>query len=222
MDCVLFDLDGTVADTEILKAKGLALTVQSFGGRASPEVYRSVMGQSWEAVTGAFFSAAGISISLCDFNSVFRNLYGQLIENELIESRSIHRFVRFLKSQSVRLGLVSSASPWMIQKALAKLSLEHSFDVIVSNADTEKHKPHPEAYLLALKRLGAAATSTIAFEDSESGFQAAARAGIGVYGVRHTFNVSHDFSLCKAVISTFDECLSWELFAESALTPPAE
>jgi HAD superfamily hydrolase (TIGR01509 family) len=222
MDCVLFDLDGTVADTEVLKAKGLALAVQAFGGHVSPEVYKAVMGQSWECVTRAFFHSAGIEIPLNDFNPVFRERYSQLIDNELVESRSILHFLRFLKSQKMRLGLVSSASPWMIQKVVGKLGLNESFDMIISNADTEKHKPHPEAYLLALAKLSVNPEATIAFEDSESGFVAATTAGLNVYGIRHAYNDRHDFSLCKGVISNFDECLSWKMLSKAPITPPAE
>jgi HAD superfamily hydrolase (TIGR01509 family) len=218
MDCVLFDLDGTVADTEVLKAQALSQAVQSFGQPVSPEIYKSVMGQSWEAVTNAFFNASGVAVALEEFNPVFRQAYSQLIDQELIESRSINRFISFLKSNQVAVGLVSSASPWMIQKTLAKLRLENAFEVVISNADTEKHKPHPDAYLIALEKLGMDSDSAIAFEDSESGFKAANAARLEVYGVRHAYNARHDFSLCKEVISSFEECLNWKTFSKEMFT----
>lgn len=214
MDCVLFDLDGTVADTEVLKARAVAHAAQTFGRAVSPEIYKTVMGQSWEVVTRAFFDASGIDVSLQEFNPVFREAYSQLIEQELVEARSINRLIQFLKTNEIRVGLVSSASPWMVQKTLSKLGLEEAFEVVITNADTEKHKPYPDAYLLALEKLATDPSSAIAFEDSESGFKAANAAGLEVYGVSHSYNDRHDFTLCKEVISNFDECLQWKIFTQ--------
>lgn len=212
MKCALFDLDGTVADTEILKAKAIALTIQKLGGQASPETYKSVMGQGWEDVTGAFFQKAGLEPDLDTFNPIFRESYSNLIDSELDENRSIKNFLKFLKEKEFSLGLVSSASPWMIQKALTKLNLADNFDAIISNADTEKHKPHPEAYLKALAMLQREPSNTIAFEDSEPGFKAATAAGLAVYGVKHAYNEAHSFNLCQKTIISFDECFAWEMF----------
>jgi len=211
MKCVLFDLDGTVADTEVLKAKALSLAVKSLGGDAAPEIYKSVMGQSWEDVTSTFFRHAGVEVSLESFNPIFREKYSALIDSELIEKRAILKFICFLKSKGLLIGLVSSASPWMIDKALSKLNLKTEFDIIVSNADTDRHKPYPDAYLIALEKLGVASENTIVFEDSQSGFQAASAAGLTVYGIRHNYNELHDFQLCRGVLTSFEECLGWEL-----------
>ncbi len=208
----LFDLDGTLADTEVLKAKALASSVQKFGGIVSHEIYKNVMGQSWEAVTGVFFRHAGIDVALDRFNPVFREEYGRLIDSELSAKPSVSEFIEVLKSKNSTIGLVSSASPWMIQKTLAKLKLENTFDVIVSNAEVERHKPHPDAYLFALEKLAVSNNEAIAFEDSESGFQAAQAAGLKVYGVRHSYNNLHDFSLCAGTIMSFEECLTQRLF----------
>lgn len=212
MDCVFFDLDGTAADTEVLKAKSLSYAVNEFGVKIDPEFYKTVMGQSWEVVTGSFFKHAGISISLDVFNPIFQEKYKQLIELDLIDKRSVVSFINFLKNKKISVGLVTSASPWMIVKVLSKLNLENKFDTIVSNADTTEHKPHPDAYLIALQRLGIKNNAAIAFEDSNSGFSAATSAGINVYGVKHDFNEQHSFDLCQGTITSFDECMNWTIF----------
>lgn len=141
MNCVLFDLDGTIADTEVLKAKALALSVQEFCGKAHLDLYKGVMGQSWEVVTSAFFEVAGLNISHAEFNL--------------------------------------------------------------------------DAYLIALKKLGVDSRKTVVFEDSESGFKAAHAASLTVFGVRHSFNETHDFSLCARTLTEFRDCLTWEIFEHS-------
>jgi HAD superfamily hydrolase (TIGR01509 family) len=212
MKSVLFDLDGTIADTETLKAKALASAIEQFGGRPKSEIYKQVMGQSWESVTSAFFAESGIRVSLDQFNPAFREIYGRLIDEELAETRRIAPFLQLLKSKGILIGLVSSASPWMIHKTLLKLHIEDAFEVVISNADTVRHKPHPDAYLIALAKLRVEPSNAIAFEDSESGFQSARAAGLTVYGVKHLYNAGHSFDLCARTLTSFDECLNWEIF----------
>lgn len=201
MKTVLFDLDGTLANTEVLKAQALSLAVRHFGGFVSPGVYKNVMGQSWQAVTQKFFDRANMQISLDEFDPIFREIYSGLIDS-LDKNQNVDAFVRSLKSSGYKLGLASSAAPWMIEKILARLELQNIFDAIVGGDDVKKHKPDPEAYLLILQKLNAQPETTIVFEDSESGFQAAHAASLKVYGIRHEFNEDHDFSLCAQV---FDE-----------------
>ena len=198
MKTVLFDLDGTLADTEVLKAQGLSLAMLHFGGTVAPGVYKIVMGQSWEAVTAKFFNRANIHVPSKEFDPVFREISTSLIES-LNPDPETEKLIQTLKSQNYQLGLVSSAAPWMIDKILARLNFQNVFDAIVGGDDVEKHKPDPEAYRVMLQKLEAEPTSTIAFEDSESGFKAAHAANLKVYGIRHEYNEGHDFTLCTQV-----------------------
>ena len=204
MKTVLFDLDGTLADTEVLKAEGLSLAMRHFGGTVAPGIYKIVMGQSWEAVTAKFFNRANIQVPSKEFDPVFREIYTSLIES-LQPNLDTEKLIQTLKSQNYQLGLVSSAAPWMIDKILARLNFQNVFDAIVGGEDVKNHKPDPEAYLVMLKKLDADASSTVAFEDSESGFKAAHAAHIKVYGVRHEYNEGHDFSLCTQVFDRLSE-----------------
>lgn len=212
MKSVLFDLDGTIANTEVLKAKALSQSISSLGGYASADIYKSVMGQSWSSVTDIFFKTAGLKPNLDLLNAYFKEHYQNLIESNLVEENGISNFLRFLKERNISLGIVSSASPWMIEKVLQRLNLNDKFDLVVSNADTSNHKPHPDAYLIALTKLNASKNSTIVFEDTESGFLAATSAGLPVYGVKHSFNQNHNFASCTKTITSFEECLHWEIF----------
>lgn len=207
MKAILFDLDGTVANTEVLKAKALSLSIGSMGGSASADIYKDVMGKSWEVVTDDFFKHGNVKADLETLNKFFKTHYIELIDKELKEENGISDFLKTLKEKNISVALVSSASPWMIDTVLKKLGLTNEFPIIVSSEDTKNHKPHPEAYLIALKKLTVSASQAIAFEDSTSGFQAAHAAGLEVYGLKHAFNQNHDFSLCKKTITSFQEFL---------------
>lgn len=201
----LFDLDGTLVDSEPLKGKALALSIKYFGGDVEPEIYKDVMGKSWEQVTQHFFSRSGVTVSLDIFDSIFRKHYEELLDSTLIEKEGLRSFLEISRSMQIKMALVTSASKWMTDKILEKLSLSHFFDVIVTKEDVLQHKPHPEAYLLALKKLNVLPSDAVVFEDSESGALAAQAAKCRFIFVQHEFNQQHSFEGAYQVIDSFKE-----------------
>lgn len=199
----LFDLDGTLVDSEPLKGEALALAIKHFGGNVSQEAYKNVMGQTWEEVTQHFFSKSGVSVALDVFDPVFRKYYEELLDSNLKEKEGLSTFLEFSKSMQVKVALVTSASTWMTEKILKKLSLSHFFDAIVTREDVSLHKPHPEAYLLALEKLNVSAPDAMIFEDSEAGALAARAAKCPFIFVQHNFNQRHSHQGAYRVIDSF-------------------
>lgn len=201
---LLFDLDGTLVDSEPLKGQALALATKHFGGDVSSEIYKDVMGKTWEEVTQYFFSNSGISVTLDLFDPVFRKHYDELLNSNLTEKEGLRSFLEFSKSTKIKMGLVTSASKWMTEKILKQLSLSHFFDVIVTREDVALHKPNPEAYLLALKKLDVSPSDSVVFEDSESGVLAAQAAKCRFIFVQHGFNQRHSREGAYQVIDSFN------------------
>ena len=71
-----------------------------------------------------------------------------------------------------------------VERQLRTIGIQDQFSVIVTSEDTERHKPEPDAFLLAAKKLGVAAERCLVFEDSPLGFQAAEAAGMQFVDVR--------------------------------------
>ena len=68
-----------------------------------------------------------------------------------------------------------------ITRTLDRLAIREWFDAMVVAEDTPRHKPEPDVFLEAARRLGVAATGCVVFEDTDIGLEAARRAGmIGV------------------------------------------
>ena len=108
----LFDLDGTLVDSEKLKGKALAETCSLFGAKVDADIYKAVMGESWAHVTAYFFKKANITPDFDTFNDQFKKIYQELIRTELKANPNIEKLLTKLKAKEKILGLVISASCW--------------------------------------------------------------------------------------------------------------
>jgi len=203
----LFDMDGTLVNSEKIKGKALTETCRRFGGEVDASIYKKVMGSSWEFVARHFFNSAKIKPETEEFNTAFTPIYKGLLFNELLPNPNVIAFLNNLKSKRVRMGLVSSASRWMVNHIVAQLNLSAFFEVVITKENVIKHKPDPEAYLLALERLALPSSEVVIFEDSNAGLIAARKANCDVVAFKHEFNANHDLSLAIKVISDYDELL---------------
>jgi beta-phosphoglucomutase-like phosphatase (HAD superfamily) len=93
----------------------------------------------------------------------------------------------------------------MIEGVVKRNGFGEYFDLVVGREDVRQHKPHPEAYVLALSRLNISAKDAVVFEDSEAGVVAGCAAGCRVVAIRHEYNRRHDFSEAMRVIESYDE-----------------
>ena len=200
----LFDMDGTLVDSEKLKGLALVKACMHFGGEVDVETYKAVMGESWEQVTNYFFMKARIAPDFDEFNAVFKLAYQELLFHELKPNPNVVEFLSVLKDRGKKIGVVSSAFAWMVDQVLTQLDLKKFFDVVITQENVARHKPDPEAYLLALEKLDLPCSEVLVFEDSEVGIIAAKNAGCDTVAFKHEFNANHDFSLALQVITDFD------------------
>ncbi len=204
----LFDMDGTLVNSEPLKGKALAMACADYHGEVDYHIYKEVMGESWEVVTVHFFKHAAITPPYEALNARFREYYQQLIENEVELTDGVVDFLHQCQRDGKVCAVVSSGALWMVERLLAKWQLQGFFKEVITKEDVSCHKPDPEAYLRALQRLNLRPEQAVIFEDSSAGIAAGISAGCDLVAVEHEFNVNNDLSAAKASIRSFQALLS--------------
>jgi len=200
----LFDMDGTLVNSEKLKGLALSKTCTLFRGQASVDVYKAVMGESWEKVRSHFLEVAQINPDAEDFDEEFRNIYMGLL-GRVEANPNVVQLLTDLKKQGKKLGLVSSASSWMMDQVLERIQLTGFFDVVISKEHVNNHKPAPDAYMAALEKLSLPSSEVLIFEDSYAGLVSAHKAKCDVVAFKHEFNYNHDFRLAVQTIADYKE-----------------
>jgi HAD superfamily hydrolase (TIGR01509 family) len=177
------------------------------------------MGKPHEAVRSAFVAQAGIAPDLEKYSRLYQEAYRHLLRDRLAVVPGAIELCQELSERGFLLGVVTSSRSWMTDYVLSKTGLDHFFDVQVSAEDVQTPKPAPDAYMLALQRLGVRPATAVAFEDSETGVEAAAKAGITVLAVRHDWNQGHDLSKAVAEFASFRNTALVVGTVESILVP---
>jgi HAD superfamily hydrolase (TIGR01509 family) len=175
---LIFDFDGTLADTSSLHAHAFAETLAPFGIIVN---YSKLAGLKTADALLLCFADAKLATpetqTLTDLVEEKQRRVRTLINETLKPLPGVDEFLIWAKKQ-YSIALVTSGSRGTVELALNKLGWTGWFDPILFAEDVVHAKPNPEGFLRVLDMTGVAVEEALVFEDSEVGFKAAQAAGI--------------------------------------------
>jgi HAD superfamily hydrolase (TIGR01509 family) len=181
---VLWDLDGTLVDTEPFWIECEFALVAEHGGRWSLKDAHALVGN--DLLTSAEYLRVNGGVDLPPAEIVDRLLDG--VVARVREHVPWRPGARRLLAELVALG-VPCALVTMSYRRLADAVVDSlppgTFATLVTGDEVDNGKPHPEAYLEAAARLGVPPGRCVAIEDSPTGVASAEAAGVAVLAVEH-------------------------------------
>ncbi|MFB8386099.1 HAD family hydrolase [Microbacterium sp. NPDC055910] len=179
---VLWDMDGTLVDTESHWMAAEAALVGRFSGEWTPEQALSLVGLGL-ADAARILQDAGVRMSVEDIVDHLTDTVMSTIAAEGVPFRpGARELLRDLRAAGIKTGLVTMSMRRMAS-AIADLIGDDMFDVVVAGDDATRPKPFPDPYLQACEALGAAPEQTAAIEDSPNGMRSAVASGATSIGV---------------------------------------
>lgn len=164
----IFDLDGTIIDSELIGLTTLQAILKEQGIEKTLDELRFSLGIPG-TTTLEVLNIADIPTTL----QAWMEKEKPLMKNVPIFSGMMEVIEKLpLK------GIVTSQSKAELNNSFYQLNIAHYFHTIISADDTEKHKPNPEPLKLALKRLGVKSSEAIYIGDSRYDMQCARSAGV--------------------------------------------
>lgn len=174
----IFDMDGTLLDTEAAQHRAFEETAAALGWPVPAEVLEAMVGINRDANEIMLADRLGPDFPLARFYADSDILFEAAVDAGLPLRPGARLILDHFRDAGVPIALCTSTIGGKAQERLAKVGLLDYFDLVVTRSDVVQAKPHPEPYLLAASRLGVDPADCVAVEDSYAGVRSATAAGI--------------------------------------------
>jgi HAD superfamily hydrolase (TIGR01509 family) len=231
LEALLFDVDGTLADTEMthLMAFNHAFAELGLDWRWDVPQYRNLLSVSGgkERIRAYWTSrpdlpramdGQALNQTIDRLHEVKTATYEAAVQEGEVQFRpGVIELLTAAREAGLRLAIATTTSPVNIHALLKKalgLDWTQYFSVIEDASTAPRKKPDPMVYQQTLKRLGVDASVCLAFEDSANGLKAARASGLATVITTNSFTEDHDFTGALRVLPslqgvTLDDLRQW-------------
>jgi beta-phosphoglucomutase len=200
---VIFDVDGTLVDSEPLHFEAARQSLLPFGLNLAVEDYREFgMSRGAWNLYEELSQKYKIDIDKERAFTIKKEIFQELFREHIALRPGVLQFVEDL-SQEYALGVASSGARENVCYILEKTRIEKYFKAVVTANDVEKVKPFPDIYFKACDLMDLGTEKCLAVEDSETGLRAAKAAGLRCIVVPCEFTKRQDFSQADIVLKDF-------------------
>ena len=174
LDTVVFDFDGTLADTSELIINSFQTVYKKFFGEEKPVEYISqFFGEPLKVTIEREFPQPFEDV----FNE-YREYQSGKFNNDVKLFNNAAEILQYLKSKNIKTAIVTSRMRESVIKALNYFNIDKYFDVVIAVNDTINHKPHPEPLLKAINLLGTSPDKTLFVGDSRFDMECAINSNV--------------------------------------------
>ena len=189
LKCVIFDVDGTIFDSEKVWKEKAAEISKKYNIDIDEPLRVKLCGRSEKAAIKIMHKAFP-SINAAAVRKEWRDSVVMVMRTQNIPlKKGFKSLFNFLKSHSFRLALASGNSLEGIKIYFENIGMNatETFDGIFTSQDVKRSKPSPQIYRLACKKLNVKPKDCLVIEDSPNGVKSATRAGIKTIMVPDVF-----------------------------------
>lgn len=179
---VLFDMDGTLVDSEKIWDLTLQELAATLGGRLSPDTRAAMLGSNLYNSVTLLHDDLGITADPATSGRILLERTREYFARGLTWQPGARDLLNAVRAAGLPTALVTSTHRDLVDVALRTIG-PHYFDAVVCGDEVTHNKPHPEPYLRAAELLGVTPTDCVAVEDSPTGVASAQAAGCAVLAV---------------------------------------
>ena len=181
MEAVIFDLDGLLADTEIISLKVYQELLRDFGIPFTEETYsRDYSGHREEENVQRFLDTYDLPWNFDQTLDKVYELEAQILAKGVNLKKGAKNLLTYLQKEGIPIALATSSVESRARMILDSNGILSLFDNLVFAKDVKRSKPYPDIFLKACSDLNVLPENCLVLEDSEAGIEAASRAGIPV------------------------------------------
>ena len=194
---ILFDLDGTLADSETYYVNGTIKWLSKKGVNIDFKTASGIIGLNMDETYEYISKISGFSKEeIKKVNEDFFSKEDPLKYNEVLFNDVIKCFEE-LKKQNIKICICSMSPRLYVERFIKECNLNEYIDMYISDDDCRKPKPSPEIYIKAINYLGITPKEAVVVEDAPNGIKAGI--GSGAYVIARNgakFGLNQEGALC--------------------------
>jgi len=180
IQAVLFDMDGTVFDTEPIYRRCWIRAAKEVGFDVDMDLFFArICGLNMTDIASCVYHFYGEDTPFEEIRTLRRGYLDEELESGVLPFKpGAPEIFGELKKRGIRIALATSTGRKMVDRYLQMSGLEGVFDIIMTGETVTRGKPHPEIFLTAAAKLGIAPAHCVVVEDSPNGVRAGHAAGM--------------------------------------------
>jgi beta-phosphoglucomutase-like phosphatase (HAD superfamily) len=208
---LVFDMDGLMVDSEPLWFEVEQEFARSRGGDFTKDLAQACVGRGMAHTLGVMRDQLGVDVDVERDAAVIVNLFVARV-GELSLKPGFSELFEEACARGIPRAVASSSARRLVDATLARFGLLPRFDAVVTGDCVKRHKPAPDVFLEAARRLGVDVGGCVVLEDSHSGVVAARAAGMRVIAVPEAEHASFE-PLADSVVADLHEARARISFA---------
>ncbi len=202
---VVFDLDGTMLNTEDIFEDAGQQLMQRRGLTMTREIRRSMLGRRPLEAFTALKQATGIADDIESLLQETKQIFQELAADRVQLMPGVEWLLQLTEDLHLPRAVATSSPQKYMRWLLDLVGLYSRFAFVLTAEDVVQGKPHPEIYLKAAARLRVDPQEMLVLEDSETGVAAAAAAGAQVVAVPNRHTDYGDFSRAQLRVNSLQD-----------------
>lgn len=203
---VLYDMDGTLLDTEKLHKRAWTVTAAKRGVTMGPEFYQGAMGRN---LTRVFALIEELYPNIGDIRSLYEEKEALcrkwMEEGGVPVLPGVYHTLGLLKALGVKQCVCTSTSRDSAEKTLTSAGILPKLNALMCGDDLEKSKPDPQIFLRGAQKLNTPIEECAVVEDAPAGVEAGLRSGARVFIVPGMLEMPQEFEArCTRINSLWE------------------
>ncbi|PQO29390.1 HAD family hydrolase [Bremerella cremea] len=208
---VVFDMDGTILNTEMLYPKVSAEILRRRGLNLTQDLTDAMMGRPAPVAFQAMIDWHDLADTIQILERESEEIFADILEVSLGLMPGFTELFKSLKDSRYPLAVCTSASRSTALDLLSRFNITPDLDFVIGGDEVQHGKPHPEIYLTAASRLAVSPQEIAVFEDSETGCRAAIDAGTHAIAVPGDHSRKHTFDGAQLIADTLHDQRIYDL-----------
>lgn len=205
---VLFDMDGTLVNSNELHASAWAEVLERFGHEISAEQVWPLIGKGGDKLLPELTGIEAESEEGKRISEARTKIFIEHYAPRIKAFPKVRELLQCLQSQGKKIVIATSASKEELQAILHSAGLEDCFPEMTSADDADNSKPDPDIIQAALKKVGEPAERAVMIGDTPYDIEASLRAGVSIIAFRSGGWSDEDFDGATAICQGAEELLT--------------